>query len=193
MHNNNNLSNGNCAGTLNATGCSRIGDSPAASGSGSGSNSGMSQTAVTDTKMPPGDGATAATSKAALWWPLQQPHHASTERSCGTVQIQQRIDDDLLKMQAVPPSREGAWLGNESRGRQLNDEVQNEITMATAVGLPQMRTHLALGKVKSPGAAGNLPGSQWVGGFSEKPEVASYQQSSGTEAICSQTQAVQCT
>lgn len=39
-------------------------------------------------------------------------------------------------MQAVPPPlREWAWLGNESRGRQLNDEVQNEITMANAVGL----------------------------------------------------------
>ncbi|XP_043660678.1 cytosolic purine 5'-nucleotidase isoform X3 [Drosophila teissieri] len=76
MHNNNNLSNGHCAGTLNATGCSRAGDSPVASGSCCGSGSVMSQTAVTDTKMPPGDGATAATAKAALCWLPQQPHHA---------------------------------------------------------------------------------------------------------------------
>ncbi|XP_017113166.1 cytosolic purine 5'-nucleotidase isoform X3 [Drosophila elegans] len=74
-HNNNNWLNGNCARSLNVTlVCSRTGDSPAVSGSGSGSGNkcGMSRTAVTGTKIPPGAGG-AATS---LWWLLQQPHHA---------------------------------------------------------------------------------------------------------------------
>ncbi|XP_037724071.1 dnaJ protein homolog 1-like [Drosophila subpulchrella] len=50
-----------------------------------------------------------------------------------------------------------------------------------------MFAHLALGKVKSLATDGNLPGSKWVGDFSISTGVDPYQQSSSTEAICSQT------